>query len=243
MKTIDYRGYKINIYIDDNPESPRAWDNLGIMELTHNRYDLPSEGGGLNFEDVNDKLPDGWEAAEKNLIAEKKPLLILPVIGYDHSGLSISIGTKPDYWDGGRLGFVYTTAAQVKKMGTRKKDLDRILRSEVETYNQYLTGEVYGFLIETPEGEETGGCWGFYGHNTDKNGLESEARSEIDNLIIERAAAELAKVNNYVDLLAVYAGAVKPLIEYLDKYINEADTVAAIKRQLNSAKSIITKKI
>jgi hypothetical protein len=38
----------------------------------------------------------------------------------------------------------------------------------VETWNQYLSGDVYGFIIEDGEGTDVDSCWGFYGLETVK---------------------------------------------------------------------------
>ena len=67
------------------------------------------------------------------------------------------------------------------------KKAEEALRAEVETYNQYLTGDVYGFrqfkinknpkkcptcehIVEEKE-TEIDSCWGFYGSDLDANGL------------------------------------------------------------------------
>ena len=44
---------------------------------------------------------------------------------------------------------------------TREKAENR-LHSEVETYDQYLRGECYGFQLYE-DGEEIDSCWGFLG--------------------------------------------------------------------------------
>jgi hypothetical protein len=31
LNTIEYKGYKINIHLDTDSESPREWDNLGVI--------------------------------------------------------------------------------------------------------------------------------------------------------------------------------------------------------------------
>ena len=33
------------IYLDESPESPRTWDNLGTMLCFHTRYDLAPTSG------------------------------------------------------------------------------------------------------------------------------------------------------------------------------------------------------
>lgn len=35
--------------------------------------------------------------------------------------------------------------------------------AEVETYDQYLTGDVYGYVIESEDGTVDDSCWGFFG--------------------------------------------------------------------------------
>jgi hypothetical protein len=43
-----------------------------------------------------------------------------------------------------------------------KQKVLSILNAEVEEYNKYITGEVYGYRI-IENGEEVDSCWGFYG--------------------------------------------------------------------------------
>jgi len=45
----------------------------------------------------------------------------------------------------------------------RKEWLYTNLQSEVDIYNQYLTGQVYGYKLLDKEGSEIESCWGFYG--------------------------------------------------------------------------------
>ena len=37
-KTIEYRGYNINIKYDSDSRSPREWDNLGVIYSNHRNY-------------------------------------------------------------------------------------------------------------------------------------------------------------------------------------------------------------
>lgn len=119
-------------------------------------------------------------------------LVVLPLYLYDHSVLSISTysfqGRAPHAsWDSGQIGWIYCskkrflqetgyTAEQLFKEGKAEE----ILRGEVEVYNQYLQGEVYGFKLEkkivcphccSVKMEEVNSCWGFYGDDFEHNGL------------------------------------------------------------------------
>ena len=57
--------------------------------------------------------------------------------------------------------------------------LTKMTKSEIEIFNDYLNGNVYGFkLVETKKCdlnhehyELIDSCWGFYGHDFEKNGI------------------------------------------------------------------------
>ena len=59
----------------------------------------------------------------------------------------------------------------------------KILEGEVETYNQYLTGDVYGFILEKPDGEHIDSCWGFYGDNIETNGILDNIGQSYQDLV------------------------------------------------------------
>ena len=57
---------------------------------------------------------------------------------------------------------------------------------EIDTYNEYLHGEVYGFQV-TPEDDDTeilDSCWGFFGDDG-LDQLKSECQAYIDDRIAE----------------------------------------------------------
>lgn len=59
----------------------------------------------------------------------------------------------------------------------------KILQQEVETYNDYVSGNVYGYTITQDGGDELDldSCWGFFGDY--KEYLMTEAREVIDHRI------------------------------------------------------------
>jgi hypothetical protein len=57
----------------------------------------------------------------------------------------------------------------------------KYLEGEVQTYNDYLTGNVCGFIVGDEEGENLDSCWGFYGDDGRKEAM-SEAKNIVDNL-------------------------------------------------------------
>ena len=84
----------LEIHTDESAESPREWDNLGVMVCAHQRYNL----GDIQVnskEELDEKLKDAF--------------IRLPLYLYDHSGLSISTKNAypfNDQWDAGQVGFI-----------------------------------------------------------------------------------------------------------------------------------------
>jgi 5'(3')-deoxyribonucleotidase len=157
--------YKLEIVQDTNPENPRNWDNLGKMICFHSRYNL---GDKHNYK-FNDY--DSWEEMENAIIENENVHTILPLFLYDHSGITMNTTGFSCRWDSSRMGFIYISKEKVLKEGIEDKEVKKYLKNEVRTYNQYLTGEIYGYrLIEVVTCDlglehetEIDSCWGFYG--------------------------------------------------------------------------------
>jgi hypothetical protein len=181
IKTIEYKGYSIQIFQDDCGESPRNWDNLGVMFCKHRNYSL----GDKNAADPRENPDEIYMA--------------LPLYLYDHGCISIStksfVGRAHHAeWDSGQVGLIYVTkdsAAEFSNFKKAKKEkVQSCLEAEVEAYNQYLIGNVYGYRIKGPEhkcpecghieSDKIDSCWGYYGHDHEKSGLLESARAAID---------------------------------------------------------------
>lgn len=136
--------YRIRIEHDDDAKSPKDWDNVG--HITYNeksRYILGTQAVSL----------DRYEEIARGI--EKGSLIGLPVYAYVHGGSSIATESFSCPWDSGKSGWAYCSKERaIEKFGGKnltKEVKDKALgalKSEVETYNQFLTGEVYGFKIE-----------------------------------------------------------------------------------------------
>lgn len=186
-------GFKIAIFPDFDPENPRTgWDNLGTMICFHKRYSLGDE------HDVDSDDYGSWDEMRRALIKKYDACVILPLYLYDHSGLRMKVGSfhglLPEghaYFDSGQVGFILISKQKVREeFGAKrispklKARVEGYLQAEVETYDQYLSGQVYGFRIETPDGDYDGGCWGFYGYGDwEKNGLLEQALPEAEGMI------------------------------------------------------------
>jgi hypothetical protein len=176
VETIEKDNCTIHIYPDDDPESPREWDNMGTMVCFHNRYNLGDEKH--DFYDPDDLLDF--------LNENKGKIIYLPLYLYDHSGISMSTGREYPFncpWDSGQVGIIYVTYETIRKeyrcKRVSKKLRQRVveyLQGEVETYDQYLTGDVYYYNVTCNKcGESVDSCGGFYGSNWKENGILEQA--------------------------------------------------------------------
>jgi hypothetical protein len=142
------------------------------MVCFHGRYDL---GDKHNYKsgDYN-----GWDEMEKSIIKNENVGVILPLYLYDHSGITISTSPFSCNWDSGKIGFIFISKEKMlKEYGgkivtqTLKDKVEGYLKSEIEIYDQYLTGDVYGYRVSEvttcSEGHEheteIDSCWGYYG--------------------------------------------------------------------------------
>lgn len=173
---------KLEIFFDEDPESPREWDNLGIMVCSHREYNLGDQQIDYPFEDY----------LQKHDIDQKDIGIILPLFLMDHSGLRISCGdfaaSDPQGWDSGQVGVIYVTKQKLRHEYSVKKLTDeiikrakKVLQQEIETYDDYLSGNCYCFThskIKTCDlghnhDEIIDSCGGYYGDYTVNGMLEN----------------------------------------------------------------------
>lgn len=185
-----YLWYTIEISIDESPMDPRENDNMCTMKCNHWRYNLGDGKLDSNWESFEDDLlrelyPDEMEEVDEwNMELEDIERLLdneyiyEPLSLYDHSWISISIWKK-SWWDSGQIWYIYCHRDRIKEWLNLDKlttsDLDRakeILKSEVESYDKYLTWEIYDSTIE--ELDEY--CWWY---ESEEEALE-DAKYYID---------------------------------------------------------------
>lgn len=154
---IDIGSRVVRIRIDESPESPREWSNLGTMVCWHRRYSL---GDRHAFADPGSF--QHWLATN--------PAIVLPLYLYDHSGITMNTTGFSCPWDSGQVGYIYASLASVRQEYAKRRisrrmrrQVEDCLRQEVATYDHYLTGQVYGFIVEDTDGETIDSCWGFFG--------------------------------------------------------------------------------
>lgn len=176
--------HRLRIFYDDAPESPRKYrSTLGTMVCWHGRYDI---GDDHDYQSPQDFLED----------VPADTVVRLPVFLLDHSGLRLSTGSFGDPWDSGQVGWIFARLDQVRDAfnvdqvtPAIRARAEGILRSEVEEYSHYLSGDVFGYMLERavpcgcdlhcacpPTYTKEDESWGFYGSDFFANGMSSNWR-------------------------------------------------------------------
>ena len=89
-------------------------------------------------------------------------------------------------WDSGQVGFIYATKATLKMTGVAPENVEAGLIAEVQTYDQYLRGDVWGYTVYDVKTCDMGhtheevldSCWGFYGHDS----AQEEGEASLQHL-------------------------------------------------------------
>ncbi len=161
-------GKTLEIYFDYHAESPREWDNLTKMYCFHRNYNLGDEHNidYNDYDNFNDMITDNFSEDD----------IVVPLYMYEHGNIALSTSPFHCRFDSGQLGFVVVTKDDIiKEYGSDSKENRetalRVLEGEVETYHNFVSGQVYGYILKDTDGEEIDSCWGFYGYDLAKNGI------------------------------------------------------------------------
>lgn len=156
VHTEQLHGLKIEIEIDDCPMAPWEEGEEGIIVCGYHREFF------LNDDIVcKDELLAYFENDTDNYnLSFFDDYFVIPLSAYIHSGVRLYLGThKECQWDSGQIGAVLvakTEAATYEHAVT-------IAEGTINHYNNYLSGNVYGYRIINSNGDELSAVWGFYG--------------------------------------------------------------------------------
>ena len=162
----DYKGYTVEVYVDEDPMNPRDYDNLSTIGTWHTRYNIGDFKIGkpakaIDFPGYTGKkeyLMDSLEVIEGFM--ESQGWSFKPLYLYDHSGITVSLTPFGCKWDSGQVGYVYLRNEELRRqMGWNRVTEKRLehawknVELEIEELDRYLRGDLYCFFIEdAPEG-------------------------------------------------------------------------------------------
>lgn len=139
-----------------------------------------------------------------DMIEETGEIVWLPISMYEHSDISIWLGGKEGHWDAqwdcSTIGFAYVEKCTAEKESALRADKSGLynghkswqewayamMEGEIKTYNGYVSGEVFGYMVEGGDGYCSDSCWGFFGTDEIPRMIE-EAKAEIDCALKKQA--------------------------------------------------------
>jgi hypothetical protein len=197
-----YKGYTIKIEQDTDSPNPRTdFDNAGTMVCWHNRYTLgdiqPKESpDDWLREQLSDEYSKGWlDVADlfELLKTFERKNIVMPVYSYEHGSISLSTSREypfNDRWDSGQVGWIYISKTRAveewgKKLFTKTvaNKAYTYLRGEVQTFDDYLNNNVYGWIVYDKDGEQMDSVWGYFPDHDGKSDYQfvlNDAKTSID---------------------------------------------------------------
>ena len=186
VEVIKHKGFDIEICQDENYDGPNEWgdDNLFLVNYHSDFY-------VSNDEVITKDEVELWYGLGK--IEQAKKYHILPLSMLSHSGVVLSLEESfvgdSGGWDTSHIGVVLVS----KKEARTKKQARKLAESLIQSWNDSLSGNVYGFNIE----KLNESCWGFYGDYL-TSGIIEEAKAIIDMEVDRRRKKHSKRLKAYI---------------------------------------------
>jgi len=188
-----HKGVNYTVAVDDAPSNPLDFDNLGTIVMFHRRESY----GNISFGAGQEQDMIDYEASIERLTAKHKAVM-LTVYAYSHGNIVFTADFNtymrwPDHrWDAGQIGFIYAENDRIREWFGVKRVTKAmrvkayaILRSEIEQYSNYVSGDTYMFKIEGDEND----CW--YDGYTYSEVIDN-AEAMIDEMLDNKTLAVVA---------------------------------------------------
>lgn len=154
-----HRGFTCKVYYDPDPLSPDDWDTLGTIYSNHRNYNPQKH----RMDEII------WFDEEGNWHVDDDYIYVRMYM-YEHGGITVWSSREPQRcgWDSGLFAiFAVHKDKAAKEFGdvSNPENYERVmscLEAEVEAWDTYFRGEVYGYVIEDENEAEIDSCWGFY---------------------------------------------------------------------------------
>jgi len=174
IKDVDGNPQFVGIVKDETPMDTRSTEftdcNIGMLVIP--RWQI-------NETNIHD------ECLNEDTIAEYfgEDAVVLPVYKFEHGEIALQCEPFACRWDSGQVGWIIADEEAIKRVGMvfpedkdkRREDVERALRSEVESYSHYVNGDVFGYIIFDKDGNNIDSCWGFYGDDHNASNLYAHA--------------------------------------------------------------------
>ncbi len=162
---------KYRIEQDTDAQSPKENGDTNLFIVAkHSQFWVPAPGQKTIPQYANEVVDEF-----------KKTHWVFPLEAYIHGSVHLSLAGEGNYpdrrWDVSQLGFVFVAKSEWRM----NKSARKAALSLIAEWNQYLSGDVWGYIIEDEDGETVDSCWGFYGREV----AEEEAKAALNASVSE----------------------------------------------------------
>jgi hypothetical protein len=152
-ETFKVGDYSVTVEQDTDAQSPREDGDTGLFLVAKHRDFWVPAPGMKTIPEYRNEIVDTY----------KKTHHIFNLEAYIHSGVRLALsgeGNFPDrQWDVSQLGMVFAS----KKEWRLTKSARKAALALIETWNHYLSGDVWYIRILGDKNEELESCGGFIG--------------------------------------------------------------------------------
>jgi hypothetical protein len=187
--TEERHGLRIEIVPDFDPQQPIEDDDDNVALVAFHR-DFWIERKGFEKEICAEMYVDPKHSL-------RKLYHVFAIEAYIHGGVAIALSSEGNFpdrrWDvSNPVGFIFIA----KKEWRTHAKAEKYARGLIESYNDYLSGNVYGFIVD-PDGVNES-VWGYYGDYDSPGGALAEARSTADYIFDEARKKHLQRLKAYI---------------------------------------------
>lgn len=193
----EHRGYTCRVVYDPDPTSPDDWDTLGTIYANSRNHNPQNH---TLDEIMVEESDDAGLHIDPNY-------LFVRIYAYEHGGIALHAASGPIKcgWDEYLFGVM---AVHKDKAAKEFGDMTNVenyekamkcLEAEVEDWDMYYQGEVFGYEVLDEDDCVVDSCWGFYGYEGAKEAMQ-EGIGIIDYRVDEaerKEAEELARIQHY----------------------------------------------
>lgn len=163
ITSTDGRKFHLVIEQDEFSEDPREWENLGTMLCCNKYYQLGDCNSNeetlaqlaelcRKYGKTDEEIDEMDFREEIQFLLEQDNICGLPLYICDHSGLSMQT-YRFDAWDSSFVGLIFIDKETFFAETCYKNDCDwkaeakKRLKNEIETYSQFLEGDVQQYTL------------------------------------------------------------------------------------------------
>lgn len=203
FETDEVASLTVHLCYDPEPyvSNPREWDNVGQL---FGYGDFPTD-------DERNRVSDDYGQALREYAAEAAAEggIVLAVRFDDYGSSGQRIHTVSSIDDANGLCVVpgaviaedwvpiYATVSEARERALACAE------AELDTFNAYLQGEVFGYVVKAPNGATLDSCWGFVGEGDYiREEAHASAKAEAESIEVALESPDLRRALPAARLMA-----------------------------------------